>query len=101
MLSGANQTRTARSDAAGFYRFAEVPPGNYSLAADASGFKRVEIQNIVLQVSQTARLDVVVTVGQSSEVVQVVGGAPLLESETSSVGHVIESHQIADIPLNG
>lgn len=96
-----NQVRTVLSNAEGFYQFAELPPGNYSLSVDASGFKRVAIKNIHLEVSQTARLDVVVTVGEASEVVQVTGGNPLLETETSSVGQVIESHEIADIPLNG
>jgi hypothetical protein len=99
--AGTNQTRTTHSDSEGFYQFPELPPGKYNLHAELTGFKDVEVKEFVLQVSQKARLDVTMTVGQTSEVVTVVGATPLLDSESSTVGQVIEPKQIVDIPLNG
>ena len=51
--------------------------------------------------NQRAALDLTLQVGSVTETVEVVGSAPLLESSTPSVGQVIESKAISDLPLNG
>lgn len=99
--SETNQNRSANSDDRGFYRFPELAPGRYKLRAEMTGFKSAEVRDIILQVSQTARVDVVMNPGETNELVEVVGASPLLENETSSIGQVIDSKQIIDIPLNG
>src|SRR6185503_18516574 len=57
--------------------------------------------SITVQVEQVLRLDITLQTGQVTEVVEVVGGAPLLETETSSRGSVIDQRKIVDLPLNG
>ena len=54
-----------------------------------------------LEVNQRADVSLTLQVGAVTETVEVVGSAPLLESSTSSVGQVIESKAISDLPLNG
>ena len=70
------------------------------MTTEKSGFQRFATE-FELQVGQTARIDVSLTVGQVSESVNVSERAVLIESETSSLGQVIGSKQVADLPLNG
>ncbi len=93
--------RTTTSDSGGNFEFTLLDPGEYILRAEATGFKKFEQHGIVLQVDQRARLEVAMTVGSITEAVTVTGEMPLLRSEDSSVGEVIESKKIQEIPLNG
>jgi hypothetical protein len=65
------------------------------------GFKQIAREGIRLEVNQAARIDFSMQVGAVSDTVEVTGAAPLLESSTSSVGHVIDGKAVADLPLNG
>ena len=59
------------------------------------------MSNIELQVGQTARVDLVLQIGQISDQVTVTGGAPVVQTEEASVGSVIDSHSVTELPLNG
>ncbi len=63
---------------AGFYSFPSLQPGIYAVKVTMQGFQAVTRPNVELQVQQTARLDFALQLGTVSEVVEVVGGAPLL-----------------------
>ena len=89
------------SDANGAYQFALLQPGRYTLLAKKQGFKQVLQEGLELEVNQIARLDFTLEPGAVSETVQVLETAPLLESNTSSVGQVIETKAVSDLPLNG
>ena len=65
------------------------------------GFRQVKREGIRLEVNQTARVDFTLELGSVSETVEVMGGAPLIDSDTSSIGQVIETRAIEDLPLNG
>ena len=88
------------TNADGYYSFPLVQPGSYRLTLEKSGFQKFATE-FELQVGQTARVDVNLVVGQVSETVNVNERAVLIESETSSLGQVIGSKQVADLPLNG
>jgi hypothetical protein len=77
-----------------------LPAGPYSVIVEANGFKRVDRTGIVLQVNQTARIDLVMEVGALTETVEIRAEAPLLESTSSALGQVIENRSITDLPLN-
>ena len=77
-----------------------LPPGPYSLAAEAPGFKRAQRTGIVLEVNQSARLDLTLEVGAVTETVEVSASALLLETATSAVGQVISNRSIVNLPLN-
>jgi Carboxypeptidase regulatory-like domain/TonB dependent receptor len=78
-----------------------MPIGEYEVSAEFTGFKRQTLSGILLRVDQTVSLPIRLEPGNLSETVQVEGRAPLLESETSSLGQVIENRKVVDMPLNG
>ena len=97
--TGVAQTRTTNE--LGAYSFTTLYPGSYAIHAEASGFRPVDIRQIVLQVNQTARFDLAMEVGQVTEIIEVVAAAPVLATDTSDVGHVVANREILDLPLNG
>ncbi|HSB11845.1 MAG TPA: carboxypeptidase-like regulatory domain-containing protein, partial [Blastocatellia bacterium] len=92
--------RTARSDANGAFRFAQLDPGNWSLSAEAPGFKRVVIPSVIVQVDQVTHVEMVLQVGDVSEVIEVGAIAPLLDTEKSTLSTVVDGRTIASLPLN-
>jgi hypothetical protein len=92
---------TTTSEKGGDYVLTSLPPGNYTLTVEAPGFSKLEQTGIVLQVNQQARVDPILKVGQAAETVSVTGHPPLLESESSSVGTVISTQLVNELPLNG
>jgi hypothetical protein len=99
--AGTGFQRITQSSQTGEYSIPLLPIGEYTVTAEASGFKTATIGGLVLQVNQEARVDVVLSVGTTSETVSVEATAPLLVTDTSSVGQVIENKAIANMPLNG
>ena len=93
--------RTARTDESGEYSVSSLPIGEYAVTVEASGFKKASVRNLILQVNQEARLDLQMTLGSTSESVQVEAQTPLLVTDSSSVGQVIENKTIVNMPLNG
>jgi carboxypeptidase family protein len=96
-----NASRATRTNAAGIYSFPALVPGTYQVKVEAPGFQSTVRSNIELQVQQTARVDFTLTLGQTSQTVEVSGTALLLATETATVGTVIEQKSIVDLPLNG
>jgi hypothetical protein len=95
------QSRQTVSGAAGDYTVPNLPIGTYRITASASGFKTTVIPSIELQVNQVARIDLNLEVGGIAEQVTVTEQAPLLETESTSVGQVVENQSIEGIALNG
>ena len=93
--------REAITNSEGLYQFPLLPPGTYNLAVQKQGFKQVTQEGIRLEVNQAARIDLSLQIGAVSETVEVTGSAPLLQSSSSSLGHVIETKALSDLPLNG
>jgi len=93
--------RTATSGPDGGYVIANLPTGPYTLETAAPGFARFVQTGIVLQVSTAPNIDISLRVGGVTESVQVEANATLLETQTSSIGAVIESRRIMELPLNG
>src|SRR5215472_16929901 len=96
-----NVARTTVTNAAGVYSFPALVPGPYQVKVEAPGFQPVVRSNIELQVQQTARIDFTLTVGQTTQTVEVSGAAQLLTTEGATVGTVIDEKRIVDLPLNG
>ncbi|MBI2686328.1 MAG: TonB-dependent receptor [Acidobacteria bacterium] len=93
--------RTLTTNAEGVYAFNAVPIGVYTLTIEAPGFPKQIRERVELQVGQTARIDATLQVGNVAESIRVEGGAPLLQTETTEVGTVIENKRIVELPLNG
>ena len=110
VIGGANVTlansttgfnRSMATNSEGVYNFAAVPIGTYTLTIEAKGFPKQIRENLELQVGQVARIDSVLQVGNVAESIRVEGGAPLLQTETTEIGTVIENKRIVELPLNG
>ena len=89
------------TDDAGAYTAVNLIPGSYSVNAARAGFKPVVFRNFVLQVGQSARLDISMEVGSVEQTVEVTGALPLLQTENASVGQVIGKEAVDALPLNG
>jgi len=92
---------SAKADASGNYVLTPLRIGTYSLTAKAAGFGAEVRTNIVLNVQQSIRLDFILKVGSISQTTVVTGAAPLLETETASLGDVVSRAQVEQLPLNG
>ena len=92
---------TAAPTAEGDFTFPRLTPGSYQLKVSAEGFTAQVRRNIGILVNQTARIDVELAVGTVSASIDVSGAAPIVQSETSSVGNVVDGHQVEAMPLNG
>src|SRR5437667_2965193 len=93
--------RETVSDDSGFYQFPVVQPGSYSVTAKKAGFRQVTREGLCMDVKRRARVDFTRQVGTITETVEVKAAVPLVEAGTSSVGQVIESKAVSDLPLNG
>jgi hypothetical protein len=98
--TGTGATQSTTSDGQGAFSMLSLIRGSYKASAAASGFQSTAV-SFELQVSQVKSINFVMTVGSSSQTVEVTSAAPLVDTETSSMGGVIEGKQLAEIPLNG
>jgi Carboxypeptidase regulatory-like domain/TonB dependent receptor len=96
---GTNISTTAKSDAKGLYLLPALRPDAYVLRAEASGFRGQERTNIVLQVAQQTTVDFTLTPAGVNMTVEVSQAAPLLDSESASLGTDITNEYVRDIPL--
>jgi hypothetical protein len=97
---GTNASRTVVTTARGDYSAPLLPPGNYEIVAELQGFEKTVLRNVQLQVNQTVRMNVVLTVAALAETVNVVAASPLVQTDTSSLGQVVGEVQITNLPLN-
>lgn len=84
----------------GEYRFLFLIPGVYKIKVEMAGFRALERTGIVLQVGQSAAINLSLQLGALSETVTVTGEAALLETEKSDRGVVVDKRRITDLPLN-
>src|SRR5438128_4319720 len=98
---GTAETRTQPTNADGLYSFVNLIPGNYKIDIEKPGFKHITRTPVVVEVQQSAKIDVTWPVGQANETVEVTSETPLLQSETSSLGQVVEQRKANELPLNG
>jgi hypothetical protein len=98
---GTNAALVMQTTDEGQYTATNLDPGRYTVAVEAQGFKAATIQDIVLNVNQTARVDARLEVGELTTSVNVEARAPIVQSETTSIGSVVDNRQVQNMPLNG
>jgi len=99
--SQTNVARETATNSAGNYAFPALQPGLYDVRAEMRGFEAEVRKGVELQVEQTARIDFHLQIGAVTQTVVVSGGASLLNTESATVGTVIDHDRIVDMPLNG
>src|SRR5229473_8394845 len=82
--------RTQTNDS-GAYNLPRVPIGSYNLKVEANGFQTAVHSMITLEINQTARVDVQMTIGQVNETVQVTSAMPTLQTDTTQLSTIIDS----------
>ncbi|MDX2043680.1 MAG: TonB-dependent receptor [Acidobacteriota bacterium] len=92
---------TATTSDTGVYTIPFLPVGNYVITVEASGFKKIVSNEIKLEVNQTARINLALQVGGVSDTVNVTDVAPVLQTESVTVGGVISGNTTTALPLNG
>jgi hypothetical protein len=98
---GTGATTQTRSDTVGDFIFPLLKPAVYQITAEKEGFQKSTISDIRLLVGYRVRVDVRLELGQVQEVIEVTSTAVLLESQSASLGQVIDEKKIRDLPLNG
>jgi hypothetical protein len=91
-------TRKVQSDDAGFYRFAALPPGDYTLTVSSPGFRTARQANIDLSVGRLPTVDVQLTVGVIAETVEVSGTATMVDTSQSKVAVTVEHEVLDNLP---
>jgi hypothetical protein len=91
-------SKSLNTDPSGYYRFANLPPGNYVMTVSAKGFKTAKREGVTLEVGHLPTLDILLEIGAASEVVEVTGAAPLVDVTTNHTLTNVTEDVIKDIP---
>jgi len=107
-ISGAKVTATSvergvsyptTTNADGYYNLPNLPSGAYNVRVENPGFQAATQSNVTLQMNQVAKMDFQLQVGNVQTTVEVTSAAPLLQTESTLVGQVIDSRTDATLPL--
>jgi carboxypeptidase family protein/TonB-dependent receptor-like protein len=83
----------------GVYRVGALVPGKYRVVVELSGFEPVTRRALTLEVGQTLAVDIELDVAKQTEAVEVVGRAPLIESQSSTIAQTVSREMLAALPL--
>jgi hypothetical protein len=93
------QKLTVETNSEGAYTFLSLTAGRYSVTAEKEGFRKAEAPNVVVQVNTTSRLDIHMQLGAVQETIQVEATTPLLQTDKSDLGTVVDNKAIQQLPL--
>src|SRR5579863_8817268 len=93
--------RTLTTDAAGEYNAPTLIPGTYIVRVEAKGFKRLDRENVLIEVNKEVRVDLTPQPGEQTQTVTVTEAIPLVDTATSTLGGALSNAEINDLPLNG
>jgi hypothetical protein len=98
--TGTALARTTATDQSGNFQFLLLQPGTYVIEATNPGFKTFRRDGIIVEADRSISVPITLDLGQTSETVEVVGGTPLLEPNTSELGTTVDSQKVMELPLN-
>jgi hypothetical protein len=93
--------RVIHTDSDGIYVVPSLEPGDYSVQASVSGFSNYTVQKVTLDVSQTVTVNMHLAVSSAGETIEVESTSQQIETQTMTVGQVIDRKTVQEIPLNG
>jgi hypothetical protein len=94
-----NYRRTETTNDSGFYAFANLDPGTYRIEIAQPGFQKVIRSSIALDANTTVRIDLELTPGEVSQVVDVTSEVPVLQTDRADSGGTVESQQLNALPM--
>jgi hypothetical protein len=95
-----NAARSAQTNDDGDYTVALLPIGRYRVAVECAGFRRSVLRGVIVDVDQTVRVDFALHVGAITEEVRVTDTPPIVQTDTSTLGQVVNERLVEDLPLN-
>lgn len=99
--TGTNETRQGVSGSDGTYQFVNLVPGTYRLEVELAGFQRYVRDRIEVNVQASPRIEATLELGALTETVEVTSEAPLLQTESGSLGAIVSSRSVQTLPLDG
>lgn len=93
--------RETTSGSAGTYTIPSIPSGTYTLTVEVTGFKKFETKNNKLDAAAPATIDATMQVGAVSDTVTVEAQVSTIQTETASLGKLVDGKQVSDLQLNG
>ena len=94
-------TRTVKSDAGGSYRIGDLIPGSYTVKAEKAGFQTSDVAALQLTVASSLNINITLKLGEVTQTVEVQAVAPLLDTNSATVGTTVSNASVLEIPLNG
>ena len=98
---GTGEKRTATTDGQGNYQILSLLVGNYKVEVNAPGFKHFLRSPIDVTVDQQARVNVTMVIGEQTQNVTVNSAPPIMQTDSASLGQVVEGQAVETLPLNG
>jgi len=95
-----NAARDAETNDDGDYTVALLPPGRYQVTAESAGFRKSIFSDVAVDVDQTVRIDFALVIGATNEEVKVKDTPPAIQTDTSTLGQVVNNRLVQDLPLN-
>jgi hypothetical protein len=96
---GTSEKASTTTGPDGSYVFTSVRPGNYRLTVSAKGFRQAVVSGLKVEIGRSANMNLVLELGAVTETVEVVAGAAVeLQTMSSSVGDVLDSNMLANMP---
>src|SRR5580698_1268817 len=92
-------TWTTRTSASGLYEFPEIPVGNVTVRVEAEGFSTAVRNSFNLILNQVAQVDFHMALGKVNETVDVTAAPPLLQTESTEVGTLIDANVVGALPM--
>ena len=99
--SGTNAKQEATTTSSGTYTFVNLPPGSYMVTVSESGFKSATNNHVDVTIGGATRIDAALQPGEVSETIEVTAATATLQTDSVSLGGVVEGRQVTESPLNG
>jgi hypothetical protein len=94
-----NISYTKTTNESGYYTFPSLKDGTYKIVAELGGFKKTVRDGVIVDVNTTVRVDLKMEIGAVEESITVQGESPVLQTDRTDTGRVIESKMVTDLPL--
>jgi hypothetical protein len=91
--------RDTQTGTNGEYIFLEVPVGSYEIEVNQTGFKKYLRKGIALDLNQIVSVDIALQVGTASEIIEVTGAPPLVDTTSTQLGAVVGERAVSELPL--
>ncbi|MGA7927549.1 MAG: TonB-dependent receptor [Candidatus Sulfotelmatobacter sp.] len=98
---GTSEKHTESSGSDGLFTFVNLFPGQYRIDVEKQGFKHFVRTPVTVEVQQSTHIDAALQVGEVSQIVEVTSETLLLQTESASLGQVVEQRKADELPLNG